>query len=376
MYVFSVRSMLPLLLQTSALMTATFFVVLFIKKQESPLWIKIALAGSIASAVAIRPTFGVLWLPYLLLVFPRISLIISTIGSVILLGMGVWLQSWWSAYHPFHTTLVMQDIADGNIAMAFNRAWSLAINNLYYILNFNIFPVNLAYRTSILVVLIISITVIVLKLKQNKWQLTTNDEQFRTSLFAIYTLLIPYALITVAFALGATEFVSNEIRYISPFFLLVMAVLIGIGQHRYIRMAIVPLLFILPITINQFQYMSNLALNPDTATRYESLAADLEPMLQWDASATNRWCNTVLLENPEYIHDIPFMLAIDTGLGFSWIGENDLPSVERFRSAYVVLTDETAMLVLPGKNLEPIADVPNGKVYRNWDSDCDIELDN
>jgi len=143
-------------------------------------------------------------------------------------------------------------------------------------------------------------------------------------------------------------------------------------SHRYIRFAIIPLVFAFPITIHIFYNLSSSALDPAKTEQYETTKATFDPVLQWDEDAPNRWCNTVLIENPVYIQNTALMIAIDPGLGLSWSGRNDLPDVNRFRSAYVMLTDEMAPDVLPGKNLEPIANVPAGKLYRNWDSDCDI----
>jgi len=370
MHIFSIRSMLPLLRQSLALVIAAFFAVFLLKRHQAPIWAKIGLAISIASAVAIRPTFGLLWFPYLLLAFPRIPFVLTGIGSIILLGMGVRLQSWWSSYHPFHTAFVVQDLAEGQFMEAFDRAWSLIVRNIYFLVNFDASPITLAYRAAIFVILVSSITIIVLHMQRNNWNLDMNDVQIRGALFAIYAVLLMYALITVAFRLKA----SHELRYISPFFLMVMAVLIAIGQHHYTRLSIIPLLFILPITLTQFYHISSSALNPTLSSRYESISAEFESVLQLDADAPNRWCNSVLLENTRYLYDVPLLMSFDPGIGFSWSGRDYILTVDRFRSAYIIVTDEIADDVLPGKNLEPIADVPAGKLYRNWDSDCDIDV--
>jgi|GEM_PF-2042298 len=369
-YIFSIRSMLPLLHQALALVIASFFIILLRKGQNAPIWAKMGLGIMIASAVAVRPTYGILWFPYLLLIFLRLPFVFSLIGSVVFLGAGLRLQSWWSSYHPFHTALLMEELANGKVAAAFERAWSLILRNIYYLIDMDIDPIYSAHRLAVFLVIAISIAFVILHMRQNHGKLHTDDAQIRGGLFAIYSMVVIYALITVVFHLRLSNL--NELRNITPFFLMVMAILIVVVRNRYIRLAIIPFVFIFPLTINLFYEFSARAVIPENAERYETMTVAFGSVMLWQSDVPNRWCNTILLEHTAYLIDIPMLTSIDPGLGLSWIEQEKLPSVDRFRSAYVMLTDEIAPDVLPGKNLEPIANVPAGKLYRNWDSDCDI----
>jgi len=122
---------------------AAFFSVLLRKGREAPLWAKVGLTLSIAVAVIMRSTYGLLWLPYLLLVFPRIPPIVSVLGSIGLLGIGVRLQTWWSSYYPLHFDLVLQEMDQGGFAAGFELAWSVIINNIHYLTDFNVAPVTI-----------------------------------------------------------------------------------------------------------------------------------------------------------------------------------------------------------------------------------------
>jgi hypothetical protein len=94
----------------------------------------------------------------------------------------------------------------------------------------------------------------------------------------------------------------------------------------------------------------------------------LQPHLQYDPNAPSAWCNT-LNHTVYYIFNQPTLLmSIDGGIGLS-SPLFDPPRLP-FQSAYLLLDDEFFAQYGEQLRVQPLLDVPNGKLYRNLDVVC------
>lgn len=368
-YIFATTHMLPLLQQSTVLVAAALFSILIVKGKTAPLWVKIGLGLWLVFAVVIRATMGVLWLPYLLLIFPSLRVWLATIASILLLGFGIIFQSWWSSYFPMHVTLVTDAALAGQLSEAFNIVWATFSNNMFHLSNLNGFPQESAYRIAMLIVISGLIANLIVWSQRQHGRLDFSNGQVRVWVFSLFVLLFTYGLAIFIFKFTTSNY-SNEMRYMSPLLLLVLVIMIATKQFRFVRFTTILFVFVLPFTWMMFDRLASEATDSESHRRYQNYSQSLATNVQYDPEAPNQWCNSVLVEHGRLSHDAPFMVAFTPGIGLTWGYEPYIRNASRFRSAYVVLSDRTASEVLPGKNMEPLQEVVEGKIYHNLDSDC------
>jgi hypothetical protein len=91
-------------------------------------------------------------------------------------------------------------------------------------------------------------------------------------------------------------------------------------------------------------------------------------VLTYDARATSRWCNTVLMDIGLYDGVVS---AIPAGIGTSVIFDTE--STSAIHSRYLWITDSTRDLLarrIPQPRLEHLLAMPRGELYLNLDADC------
>jgi len=368
----ALTSMLPLLELSVAIVAAALFCILLSKGQQASIWVKIGLGLALVCGVIVRPYWGVLFLPYFLLLFPKFRILAIGVSGVAFLG-GVMLQGWWSAYHPFFvSTVVIETFQAGDRLFALFLLWSTIDNNLTALVTrYDVNGIAIAYRLSILFIIGIAIAIIRFYEKHHR-KLSWTNPDVRVSLFSLYVFFAVFVLMNSITVLdNVSSVVSKDLRYISPFVLMILMILLMTDLRRYVIFSFVPLVLVIPLTVSQFNAIAGVATSLENRQRMATTHETFHQTIQVDEDAPNRWCNTLLAQNVPYIHDVPFMLAINEGLGISWDPNNRLPNVEKFRSQYLALTDDMLQEMSARDQLEPIADLPEGKLYLNLESDCE-----
>ncbi|MCS6835945.1 MAG: hypothetical protein NZ750_08010 [Anaerolineae bacterium] len=160
-------------------------------------------------------------------------------------------------------------------------------------------------------------------------------------------------------------------RLIAPHLLFSLALLIWRRRSALaLGVAAVALLF-LPQIVDTYESLHTERFSDRLTDYISQRQAQLAQVLAYQPDA-ERWCNTVSASPYFLINGRPvgLLASIPAGMGMSWIvwREDLLP--ERFRSAYLLLTDDEVQAQAARLNLEPLLEVRGGMLYRNLDSDC------
>ena len=126
-------------------------------------------------------------------------------------------------------------------------------------------------------------------------------------------------------------------------------------------------LVVLPSLHTHFRFFTERKYADSTRTPtqiYDQVAG----VLTYDANATSRWCNTVLMDVNFYDG---LVTTIPAGFGTSVFF--DIESLSAIQSQYLWITDSTRDALsrrIPQPRLMDLLAMPRGKLYRNQDADC------
>jgi len=368
-YIPSTTSMIPLLEQSIAIVAAAFFYHLLMNDRPTALWIKISLGICLVFGVIVRPYWGILFLPYLLLLFPKYPFPATFASGLLFLG-GVILQGWWSAYHPsFISTIVMEIIrTDGLLAGIYSLLKILGNNLISFMIPYGLNLTVVAHRFVFTFLIATSISVVFLHYKRlNRIDLSRSS--VRVVLFSLYGLAGMFLLINIVTAFDV-RILNKELRYMTPFVLMMILILIMTSLRRYMVYPFLAMILAVPVTLHQFNAIAENGTDVASYEQYIALHDTFEQMIEFESDAPNRWCNTLLVPLEPFVFDVPFLVSVTEGIGISWDINVRFFEIDQFRSRYLALTDDMLQEMSVRDQLEPIADLPEGKLYLNLESDC------
>lgn len=359
LYPFHMQDLLHLAI---ALVVATGFAHLLISTEHFPRW-GWALIVFLGACVLLRPTWGVLILLALCLADKRLNIkrfvLWAVLTAIIVLPLAVLFQ-WSSAPYPhfrsefFESSRSLDDTLVGwvqyivtSIGLLFSDGNTSAHLQRLQIGLFLLWGVGLAVR---------------LKWADNAGIVPTNDFFWHEWVFHGFNLLAVYGAV-----LALHEVIDGrDYRVIAPHLLLSLCVAVWRGRWLLATSVLAMSVLVLPQLLEQYRAdVAPLARTSDPTYGVETLMA-YEPH-------ENAWCNTLSLSFYyviDFTGNADMLLAFDDGLGLSWIKPDDIPS--RLQARYVLLTNDDWQAWGKGRNLVMMAEVQNGALYQNLDTDCDL----
>jgi hypothetical protein len=314
-----------------------------------------------------RPSWALLFFPLFALYFPRnmkgqlkglLLSVITILCIVVVLGMFI---------TPGNNTITQA-------AEQFTRGFRAGVVYIYGTAteNLKIFltiasPLRLVFRIEYILILVFSFGMAVtywIRNSKKSIEKRFNEPDFKLFFF-IFLAIFP--IIIWSFSL---YFMKNDFRFIAPYFLLVLFLLIFHKKESFAIVFILVNLLIFPSLVSQFSnpISSNFIYSKEEIKKTGQI---IEQSIFYQAGQTNAWCNTVLL--PVTLYDYRIAL-IPPGIGVSYVLDNNGIDQITFpiKSKYLILTPLQMKEV--DKNslaqLDLIAEFPDSQLFLNKAANC------
>jgi len=187
------------------------------------------------------------------------------------------------------------------------------------------------------------------------------DDQ--VTLFHLYNLIGIHCASFAFYIIGTW----GDYRVIYSHILLTLLLLILSGRRLTVLCFIAVSLLSMPEVHTYFRSFTAQKYAESTRTP-DALYGQVASVLHYDARATSRWCNTVLMDIGLYDGVVT---TIPGGFGTSVISNvNSMPAI---RSRYLWITDvtyESLSRQIPELRLRPLLAMPRGELYFNPNADC------
>jgi hypothetical protein len=353
--------------QMVGMLFAAIFGISLVYKEKLDFWKKVAAIAFTFFVSLIRPSWGLLFFPLLALYFPKEikkQLLAFFISLFLLVTVIILIGSFMT---PGNNT-ISQAIAQFSPGIRTGIKFLLVtiINNLKIYFSLANIP-QMVFRLEYLLILILSFGYIVLHLRKKKKE-TTVKNHFNIDLnLSVLFFLIISPIILWSFAL---YFLKNDMRFIAPYFLLILFLLIFNKRYFFVVAFIIINLLILPASISLTTYPIG---NNFTYSEEKVLATRqiMDQSIRYDPSQTNAWCNTILVPVTLYDYRIS---QIPAGIGISYVLNNN--GIDKIiypiKSKYLLLTlQQTIDLNKVAKDqLEPLVEFPDSILYINHKAAC------
>lgn len=200
------------------------------------------------------------------------------------------------------------------------------------------------------------------------WIKAKKDDLWRKDF--ILFLLIPIILVPIIIWSFSLYFIKNDIRFIAPYILLIVFLLILEHKEKSVILFIVVNLLVFPDVLQRF---SNPVSNNFIYSKrqIEGTRQILENVIQYHPDQSNAWCNTLLL--PVTLYDYRIAL-VPPGIGISYVLDNN--GIDRIpfplKSKYVLITPRQLEETDPQNliHLAEAANFPDSILFINQSPGC------
>jgi hypothetical protein len=353
--------------QMIAMVFAVIFGVALTQQEKTQRWVKLAAVVFTLAVSLSRPSWTLLLFPLFGLFLPKnlknqligIGLSIMCILAVVIM-LGLFIT-------PGNNTiesLLDQFSISPRIGLSF--LFRTVKDNLDLFLNSSGLP-QLFFRIEYMIILVVSMVA-----STYYWMIKSRKTSHKKSTNAVAWLslvlfLIFFPIILWSFTL---YFLKNDIRFIAPYVLLAIFLLLYYKKEKYVIAFILVNLLVFPAVVQQFS-------NPISSNFIYSKAQIEETKkvfvknIQFQPDQTNSWCNTILL--PVTLYDYRVAL-IPPGIGISYVLDNNGIDKVPFpaKSKYLILTPQQ-IKEIGQKNmndLDILAEFTDGILYLNKSTNC------
>jgi hypothetical protein len=352
LWLYHLTSMLEVTQYALTVLIAAAFYRLLTKPERT--WGVIGLIVILAASL-LRPTMGLLFLPLGLLIQPHKT--VRSTAAGIALAAGGWVSvSLTAAPYPSSITSTLGTIQSDPAA-----ALSLMLEN--FLRNLALFNrgdgLEIALRWEIVVVvLVLTLGVLFRRVRQG-----LSQPEIALHLYSIGAIL----LLNLVFYNMA---IWRDYRVMTPHLLLVLLLLVAYRRRTWLAALTIPGLLMLPQVWTRYEQRAAVYVEPQKQSSYYEWREKLGDVLIYDPDAPNAWCSSVLA-NRYYLEDDPgsTLLAIPGGFGLSFFLDFEdlaLPP----KSRYLLFDDGFFTQNASRFHVEPLLDVPGGRLYLNLDSMC------
>lgn len=175
---------------------------------------------------------------------------------------------------------------------------------------------------------------------------------------------------------------GRDYRVLAPHLLLTLALLVQQNRRWLVGLVVVSMLALwlpnLPYNmLDQYREGNMPRYSGAIQQQITRWTPALESALAYDPDAPSAWCNTVSMS---FFYVIPaageagLVLSIPAGIGQSFVWAFDapgFPNPPQFRARYLMLTDDDYRAWQQGLNVRPLIAVQNGTLYENLNAECE-----
>lgn len=345
-------------------LSAVFFCLLKIKEYPSRRWI-IAMGVFIAIVSLTRVTWAFLLPPAFVLaetqLTPRRLLVALLKGSLLLVALlGVYVLT--SAPFPGVLSNVMTQFRASPQAGLTSLGDNMALN-LSRIGQGDDLEIRMRQIIGVLAVACVGCIGIGLA----RWKKAAPETRTYLKLYSLCLLVLGTISLFVIMIYDMKDW--RDFRLFAPPLLLVLTLLILFKRRLLAALVLVVLALQVPYALNIYDIWTGYHLDAPKRQQFVDWQEPLKTALAYNPDAPNPWCNTVLHSAYYIFGPTSVLLAVDPGIGLS---SPLLEGQYRFppKSRYLMLDTDTYTNLAAKLHVEPLLDIPGGKLYRNLDAPC------
>ncbi len=361
--IYSSSSLLPVLQQAISIGLAAGFVLMLRQRDKTKQTTRIALTTLLVVAAWVRPTWSLLFVPYVLLLQPRWTwrnvLLGFVLGAAIFAVVTVF-YSWTAAPFPNFRSLFLSTLGDDPVT-ALNLLLQNIQTNLALLGEGNLLEMRL--RLQILLMAALLLTALLFSLWRRR-DAKSSGMHWGESALLLYAL--GAALILTIILYDVKEW--RDYRVMAPLLLLVGLVLIAQGRRFLVVILLATNLLILPEALNVYRIWTEWHVSEEKREEYYAWEAELQKVVQYEPGA-DPWCNTLLHSHRYLFGATSVLLAVDGGIGLS--SPLDQAMTPPFRSRYLLFDDGDLERYGAELNLRQLLVVPDGVLYENLNAACE-----
>lgn len=228
-------------------------------------------------------------------------------------------------------------------------------------------PAQLAFRIQYCLILFLPLALVIYYWYKGKRNAKKRAFQDDNLIFSILILIIILPIVIWSFTL---YFIKNDIRFIAPYILLSVFLLILQKKEKLVVLFILTNLLVFPTVLQRF---SNPVSNNFIYLKQQikETKQTIERSIQYQANQPNAWCNTILL--PVTLYDYRIAL-IPPGIGISYVLDNNgidqIPFPLKSKYLLVTLRQFNEIDAENQIKLEKIAEFPDSILFINTSSGC------
>ncbi len=228
-------------------------------------------------------------------------------------------------------------------------------------------PAQLAFRVQYCLVLFLSLAFSIYNWNRVKRNARKNDPQYKEFNISFLILIIVLPIVLWSFTL---YFIKNDIRFIAPYILLTIFLLLYQNKEKLVILFILVNLLVFPDVLQRYSNpVSNNFIYP------KQIIAETKPIfernIRYQPDQPNAWCNTILL--PVTLYDYRIAL-IPPGIGISYVLDNNAIDRVPFpaKSKYILITLRQLKEIDPQDliQLEKVAEFADSTLFINQASGC------
>ena len=228
-------------------------------------------------------------------------------------------------------------------------------------------PTQLAFRIQYWLLLFLSLAFSIYYWNRTKRNAGKNALQNNNFNISLLILIIVLPIVLWSFTL---YFIKNDIRFIAPYILLTVFLLIYQNKEKWGILFILVNLLVFPDLLQRFSnpVSNNFIYSKQQVAETKQI---FEKIIQYQPDQPNGWCNTILL--PVTLYDYRIAL-IPPGIGISYVLDNN--GIDRIpfpaKSKYILITPRQLKEIGPQDliHLEESAEFSDSTLFINKASGC------
>ena len=353
--------------QMAAMVFALILGIALTRQEKTKPWIKWSAFFFTIIAALSRASWSLLFFPLFALFLPKnfksqVRGILASVGCILVIAI-----------------VIDMFITSGNNTLTqavgqFSSGWR---SGLLHILgtvkdNLGLFltvtsPAQLVFRVQYCLILFLSLFLSIFYLHRAKSSTQKNALQDNNFLFSLLILIIMLPIVLWSFTL---YFIKNDIRFIAPYIILTVFLLIIQNKEKWVMLFILVNLLVFPDVLQRYSNpVSNNFIYP------KQIIAETKPIfernIRYQPDQPNAWCNTILL--PVTLYDYRIAL-IPPGIGISYVLDNNAIDRVPFpaKSKYILITLRQLKEIDPQDliQLEKVAEFSDSTLFINQASGC------
>jgi hypothetical protein len=198
------------------------------------------------------------------------------------------------------------------------------------------------------------------------WKFSSHDSDRSEALLHFYNVGLILVLYIVFYDVAGWR----DLRGMAPHLFFSLLLLVAFQRRLWIVALVIPCLFALPSSGRLYATWSSTYFSPERHAMYTDWRPRLRDLFVYARSPAGRWCNTVLHTGYYMFDNSPILLALPPQIAISLVLRADEVTVP-VKSRYLLL-DTDFFTKNPDKfpHVDALMDVPGGTLYLNRDSAC------